>query len=445
MSADNQDLAARRSQGDRRARPGYRYIVLCCLLAACILNFLDRQFLAILAEPVKKSLSLSDTQLGLLTGLTFAIFYTAFGIPMAMLADRSNRVRIVVVSCALWSVFTGLCGFATSFAQLALARVGVGIGEAGGNPPSNSIIADYFPPEERGKANSIFSLGIPIGITLGAASGGLIAANYGWRTAFIALGLIGIALAPIMLLVIREPIRGRFDAPSLSDAPTRSPWAGVLSFLRTPRLLSISLSAGLGSFVNSGMVSWSPALLIREKGMTLGQMSLYYSAVLGISMAIGTLVSGILVDRAARRNPRAYALIPGIASLASLPFIIGFALSPSWPIALLFLIYPSAVGIVFLPAASTLVQNSVPTNERATAIAIFLFILNIIGTGGGPLFVGLVSDHFSGSASPHGLRHGMVALSGVCVLVFLSQLLAARHIGVTQASVTERGHASRED
>jgi len=424
------------------SRPGYRYLVLCTLLVACILNFLDRQFLAILAEPVKKSLSLSDTQLGLLTGLTFAVFYTAFGIPMAILADRTNRVRIVALSCALWSVFTGLCGVASNFGQLALARVGVGIGEAGGNPPSNSLIADYFPPSERGTANAIFSLGIPIGITLGAASGGLIAASYGWRTAFIALGFVGVAIVPIMLLIIREPERGRFDPPAAPERARPSRLAGIGLFLRTPKLLAISVSAGLGSFVNAGMVSWSPALLIRDKGMTLPQISLYYSLVLGLSMAVGTLVSGRVVDRAAKRHPRAYAIIPGFATLACLPFIMGFALSSSWQIALVLLIFPSAFGIAYLPAATTVVQNSVPGAHRATASAIYLFILNIIGTGGGPLFVGLVSDHFSGRHSATGLRYGMLALSGVCVLSFVSQLITARLIGADhEAAMRAAGEA----
>src|SRR3954467_14682381 len=233
----------------------YRYGVAISLCVVYTFNFLDRQFLSILAEPVKHSLLLTDTQLGLLTGLMFALFYTLFGIPVAALADRYNRVRIVAIACGLWSAFTAACGFATGFVSLAMARMGVGVGEAGGAAPSYSIISDYFRPEERGVGLAIFSLGVPIGTMLGAASGGWIAAHYGWRAAFLVLGAAGLALAPILPMVVREPLRGRLDPPR-GDQPVASVLTTIRVFVRSPTLMLTACSGGLTAVLIYGLLSW---------------------------------------------------------------------------------------------------------------------------------------------------------------------------------------------
>jgi len=406
-------------RGDR-----YRYGVAISLCVVYTFNFLDRQFLSILAEPVKRALLLTDTQLGMLTGLMFALFYTLFGIPVAALADRYNRVRIVAIACGLWSAFTGACGLATGFASLAIARMGVGVGEAGGAAPSYSIICDYFRPDERGVGLAIFSLGVPIGTMLGAASGGWIAAHYGWRTAFLVLGAAGLVLAPIIPLVVREPARGRLDPPR-DTQPAASILTTINVFVRSPRLVLTACSAGLTAVLIYGLLSWMPAYLIREQGMSLPQIASSYSVVAGITIGIGTLVGGYVVDAVAPRRPYLYALLPGSAALLGLPFLFGIVHAQSWVNTLEFMAGPYVLLNCYLAPALTVIQNGVAANQRAAAGAIFLFVLNIIGLGCGPLLIGMASDHFAPEYGTHALRMALLCLAPVFVLVFLVQLAAA--------------------
>jgi len=402
----------------------YRYGVAISLCVVYTFNFLDRQFLSILAEPVKRALLLTDTQLGMLTGLMFALFYTLFGIPVAALADRYNRVRIVAIACGLWSAFTGACGLATGFASLAIARMGVGVGEAGGAAPSYSIICDYFRPDERGVGLAIFSLGVPIGTMLGAASGGWIAAHYGWRTAFLVLGAAGLVLAPIIPLLVREPARGRLDPPR-DTQPAASVLTTINVFLRSPTLVLTAFSAGLTAVLIYGLLSWMPAYLIREQGMSLPQIASSYSVVAGITIGIGTLVGGYVVDAVAPRRPYLYALLPGGAALLGLPFLFGIVHAQSWVHTLSFMAGPYVLLNCYLAPALTVIQNGVAANQRAAAGAIFLFVLNIIGLGCGPLLIGMASDHFAPEYGTHALRMALLCLAPVFVLVFLAQLAAA--------------------
>ena len=407
-----------------RYRDRYRYGVAISLCVVYTFNFLDRQFLSILAEPVKRALVLTDTQLGMLTGLMFALFYTLFGIPVSALADRYNRVRIVAIACGLWSAFTAACGLATGFASLAIARMGVGVGEAGGAAPSYSIISDYFRPEERGVGLAIFSLGVPIGTMLGAASGGWIAAHYGWRTAFLVLGAAGLVLAPIIPLVVREPARGRLDPPR-DTQPGTSVLTTINVFVRSPRLVLTACSAGLTAVLIYGLLSWMPAYLIREQGMSLPQIASSYSVVAGITIGIGTLVGGYVVDAVAPRRPYLYALLPGSAALLGLPFLFGIVHAQSWVNTLEFMAGPYVLLNCYLAPALTVIQNGVAANQRAAAGAIFLFVLNIIGLGCGPLLIGMASDHFAPEYGTHALRMALLCLAPVFVLVFLAQLAAA--------------------
>ena len=402
----------------------YRYFVAASLCVVYTFNFLDRQFLSILAEPVKHELLLSDTQLGMLTGLMFALFYTMFGIPVSALADRFNRVRIVSIACGLWSAFTGACGLATGFVSLAIARMGVGVGEAGGAAPSYSIISDYFAPQERGVGLAIFSLGVPIGTMLGAASGGWIAAHYGWRAAFVTLGAAGLVLAPLIPLLVREPERGRLDLPRSDQLPA-SVVTTIKVFVRSPTLVLTALAAGLTAVLIYGLLSWMPAYLIRDLGMSLSQIASSYSVVAGVTIGIGTLVGGYVVDAVAPRRPFLYALLPGTAVLLGLPFLFGLAQAQSWPVALLFMAGPYVLLNCYLAPALTVIQNGVAPNQRAAAGAIFLFVLNIIGLGCGPLLIGMASDHFAPVHGTHALRMALLCLAPVFVLVFLVQLAAS--------------------
>lgn len=414
----------------------YRYFVLFALLVVYTLNFLDRQFLSVLAEPVKKSLHLTDTQLGSITGLYFALFYTVIGIPVGMLADRVNRVRIVTAACTIWSAFTAACGFATSYVTLAIPRMGVGFGEAGGAPPSYSIVSDYFPPRQRGAALAFFSLGVPFGTMFGAMFGGYIANAYGWQTAFKALGVAGLIIAPIFYFTVKEPPRGRYDGGAVE--PAGNPLAVIASFVSRPMLATTALGCGLTAFVGYGMLNWAPPLLMRAKGMALKDVALYYALMTGITGAIGTFASGWLVDWLGHKRPRAYAMVPAVSILLSLPFMVAAVYAPSWQIALMLLAGPNFLNNMYLAPALAVVQNAVNPRQRVVSGAVLLFVLNLIGLGGGPLFVGSMSDYFKGvhiaagmapaAASALGLQQGLLSLGPFFVLAFLVQIAAGHFI-----------------
>lgn len=410
---------------------GYRYLVVTILMVVYTFNFLDRQILSILAEPIRQDLGLSDTQLGVLTGLAFAVFYTGFGIPVAWLADRANRVRIIAAACAIWSLFSAACGLANNFVQLLIYRIGVGVGEAGGSPPSYSLISDYFAPQDRGKALALYSLGVPFGSMVGSAAGGWIAANYGWRTAFYAVGLPGVLLALLLLVVVREPKRGALDALAegqTAHEPTPPLFAAVGRFFRNRTLVITALSSGLSAFVGYAVLTWAPPFLIRVKGMGLEEVALYYSLVLGITGAIGTFGAGWMVDRLSRLNPRWYAFVPALAFAASIPFFIGFLLAPTWQLAVLFFAGPALLNNMYLAPALAVVQNAVPPAMRTVSGAILLFVLNIIGLGGGPVFVGMVSDAAAGAFGERSLQVGLAALVPVIAVTILAHYLASRSI-----------------
>jgi predicted MFS family arabinose efflux permease len=407
-----------------------RYLVVAMLAGVYTLSFLDRQLLSILAEPVKADLGLSDTQLGLLTGFMFALFYTVFGVPVAWLADRSSRVRIVAAACALWSLFSAGCGLAQNFVQLALARMGVGIGEAGGSPPSYSIIADYFPPEQRGGALALYSLGIPLGTTAGAALGAWIASSYGWRTAFVAIGLFGIVFALLVLLTVREPQRGRLDGAA---APQLGLGESLKLFAADRVLRGAAIAGGLSAFVGYAMLSWTPALLMRVKGMSLADLGVYYGVASGVALALGMLLGGHLVDRFGTRDRRMYALVPAVAFVVALPFYVGAVEAGSWPLALLLITVPLALYAMYLAPVLAIVQNAVPAARRSTASAILLLIINLIGLGGGPLFIGSVSDAAAGYGWTDPLQLAMFALAPLFLLTTLAHLRVARalHLDAT--------------
>ena len=404
---------------------GYGYVVAVALAVVYMFNFLDRQLVSVLAEPLKRELALSDTQLGLLTGFVFAVFYTVFGIPVAMVADRWNRVRLVAIACGLWSLFSAASGLATNFSTLALARIGVGVGEAGGSPPSYSILSDYFPPEKRGVALAIYSLGVPVGSLLGIAGGAWIAQAYGWRAAFITVGLIGLTLAPLLLLIVREPVRGVLEGRP-SDGPRGSVLESLLFFVRSPILVLNACSAGLAALVGYGILNWAPAYLLRVQGMSLTQLGAAYGLVAGLMMAAGTWGGGYLVDRLGVRSKAAYALVPAASMSLLIPFLIGFTSVTGWMTSLALLAAPLALLMVYLAPALTVVQNGVPAHQRATASAFLLFVLNLLGLGVGPLFVGAVSDMLAPTYGAASLGVALRWLTPFAVASIVLNLVTAR-------------------
>lgn len=438
---DRSDRSAQVGASKSGSAPGVVLATLCLVYA---LNFLDRQLLSVLAEPIKRDLRLTDTELGLLNGLAFALFYTLFGLPVAWLADRGNRVRVVSGACAIWSFFTICCGFSGGFLSLALSRVGVGCGEAGGTPPSYSIISDYFPPNKRALAFAIYSLGIPLGLMIGAATGAMLAAWLGWRAAFICVGAVGLVVAPIVPLLVKEPLRGSLDpvAAANEQVPDTSVMALVRRFSGTSSLLLTAVSTALCAFVGYAILSWSPAYLIRHLGMSLNDVAVYYSVVLGFSVALGTWMSGWLASRFVHRGAKAYALVPAASFLLATIFLIGFAHAPNWPVALALFAALTVLTSTYLPPAITVVQNAMPAAQRAMAGALLLFLVNLVGLGGGPLFVGALSDYLATHGVANSLGWALTGLVPICLLACTSFWRAASALAREARASTDRSAGS---
>lgn len=389
-----------------------------------MLNFVDRQLLAILAEPIRHELGLSDTQLGMLTGLTFALFYTLFGIPVAMVADRGNRIRLIAAACGIWSLFTILSGSARSFAALALARMGVGIGEAGCSPPAYSILSDYFPPEERGRAFALYVLGVPLGSFVGTLAGGWIAAEYGWRMSFLFVGAAGLIFAPLLPLLVREPERGVFDA---ENTTVRAPSIGSTFgyFWQSKLFVLTATGCGLTAFCGNALLSWAPAYLAREQAMSLREIGTFLSFGTAVAMIVSAWAGAWIADRAALRNPALSALLPAVAICLSTPFILGFTLANSGLSSTAMIVPAVIFTSMYLVPALALLQNRTPANARATVGSILLFLINLVGLGGGPVFVGALSDALSPAYGAESLGAALRWLVPFALLACACQLAAA--------------------
>ena len=405
----------------------YRAYVLCILVLVYAFNFIDRQIVGILAVPIKEDLGLTDTQLGLMGGLAFALLYTTLAIPIAMAADRMSRTWIMTGALVVWSGMTAVCGMAQNFWQLFLARVGVGIGEAGGVAPAYSLISDFFPPNQRARALSVYSFGIPIGSALGIVFGGIIATLVDWRFAFLVVGLAGIALAPIFRLTVREPVRGAFDvARSESRAASLTEIMRVLA--RKPSFWGLSLGTSFSSMVGYGLFFWLPSFFVRSYELSLLDASLVYGGILLVGGIAGTWAGGSLADRFGETNRAAYARIPAFAFLAAAPFYLVGVLSPTVTISVLVMTVPTALGLAWLGPVISAVQHLVPPNMRATASAIFLFVNNLIGLGVGTFAIGAISDGLQGRYGDESLRYAILAGTSFYVVAAAIFLLSARRL-----------------
>ncbi len=396
-----------------------------------VLNFLDRQLLAILAKPIQDSLHLSDGQLGLVGGLYFALFYCFIAIPVGWLADKTNRVKVLSLACAIWSLATMACGMAANYSQFAMARMTVGFGEAGGVPPSYAIISDYFPPSRRGTALGLYNLGPPIGAALGIAFGASIAAAFNWRYAFIILGSVGLLAAVAFILIVREPRRGGLDGASLASpqgivAPTASFIETLTMFFSRPVLLLAAFGSGATQVITYGMGNFIALFLMREKGMTLDDVALYLALVVGFGMSAGIFLSGRLVDRFTRSSKVAYGLLPAASLALALPLYVGFVWAPSWLLSVLFLLGPMSLNYFYLTASVTLVQQEVRPDQRVMSGALLLLIMNFIGMGLGPTYVGAASDYFHASHPAHSLQIALYTLVPFYILAILLFLSLAR-------------------
>ncbi len=421
-------IAARSGENSSRSR-----LVLGMLCFVYVLNFLDRQLISILGKPIEDNLHISDSELGKLTGFYFALFYCFIAIPVGWLADRTNRVRVLAIACALWSGATAACGLASNYGQLVVARMAVGIGEAGGVPPSYAIISDYFPRARRGAAMAVFNLGPPLGSALGVAFGASLAALFNWRLPFYVIGAVGVAAALAVTMLVREPMRGGDESETVHpDAPAGF-FKTITRFFANPILLLASLASGAANFITYGTSNFATLFLMREKGMLLSEVAIWYALAVGVAMSAGIYASGRLIDLFGARAKAAYAIIPAVSLVLALPFFLGFVWSPQWREALGFLCAPLFLNSFFLSATVTLVQGEVHPNERVMAGALLLLVMNFIGLGLGPTYVGMMSDFFRPSYGAHALQAAFYALAPAYVIAALAFVTLARLIRRTDS------------
>ena len=371
-------------------------------------SHIDRQIMGILGQPIKESLMISDTQLGLLTGIMFAVFYATLGMPMAMWADRHNRRNLISFSVFLWSLMTALCGAATNFVQLLLLRIGVGVGEAGSNPPSHSIIADLYPPERRATAMAIFGTGINWGILFGFLLGGWINEWFGWRTAFVVVGLPGIFLAILVRYTVKEPPRGYSEQRQEAVKPPA--FSTVVKFMwHNPVLRHIVIAGALISFTGYASVIWIPIYLVRIHEMGTGEAGSYLALLIGVGGALGIYLGGRLADFLSARHGQQW--LPWVIMLANIiaaPLLYFTFMAETPMAAIAAYVIPAMFGTIYVAPAFALIQNQTPIEMRSVAAAINLFIVNIIGLGLGPFSVGFFSDYFSDDYGADGLRYGLM-------------------------------------
>jgi predicted MFS family arabinose efflux permease len=404
---------------------GYAWYALSVFVLANAFNFLDRQILAILVEPIQAELDVSDTEMGFLTGTAFSIFYTLAGIPLARLADRRSRVVLMSWSIAAWSALTAASGLARSFAQLAAARIGVGVGEATITPCTHSMVADLFPPERRARALSLLSVGANLGIVFGLGIVGVIAERYGWRAAFFAAGLPGLAVAALIALTVREPARGQSEGLTLQAERIPS-FAEAMRFLWSRRSFRwYSLGASFQAFYGYAFLNWGPAFLGRVHERGVAEIGVTFGVVIGLGGALGAFLGGLSCDRLTPRDFRWFTWIPAGASLAMLPFALLFFQLEQTSLAY----YAPAVifGNFYAPIGYALAQGLAQVRMRATAAALILLIINFIGLLG-PQLVGILNDALDPRFGSLAVRWSLSAVLMINALACLCYLLASRHV-----------------
>lgn len=414
------------NQGADRGRisPGYPNIVLAMLLVVYTFNFLDRQILGILAKPIQDSLNLSDAEFGVIGGTAFAILYSVLGVPLALLADKLGKTRVIAGSLVVWSGFTALCGTAWGFWSLFLYRLGVGVGEAGGVAPSYALIADYFPVEKRARALAIYSMGIPIGLGSGVLLGAYIAANVNWQTAFITVGIAGILVAPIFLWIVRDRPKPKVEA-------VREPILSVIPILvRKPAYWLLAIGAGCSSMAGYGLALWVPKIVAVQFGWTapaeLVKVGQFMASLLLIGGTTGIFLGGVLADRLAKGDRGWYARLPAFAWIVTAPMFMLGLLMPSPAMAWGFLIVANALNTLWLGPIVTAAQHLAPARMRAGASGSFLLVNNLLGLGLGPWLMGLLSDMLKGSYGADSLRYAAIICVGLYLVAAVLVLLAIR-------------------
>jgi predicted MFS family arabinose efflux permease len=414
-------------------RPTWRtHYALFVLAAIYIFNYIDRLLMAILIEPVKAEFGISDTGIGLLSGVTFAVFYTLFGFPLGRLSDRIGRKPVIALSCIAWSLMTIFCGFASSFLMLVVARIGVAIGEAGGTAPSMAMVSDLYPPERRSTALSVLMLGSSLGAVFGLGLGGWIAQHYGWRFAFVVIGAPGILLGLLLMLTVRAPKPSQLVA---SPTVGREDWRSTMALLfKTPSFLWIVLTGGSAAIAGYAIGTWSPSFLIRSHGLSLQDAGLLVGVVGGTGAAIGTLTCGILSDRLARRDVGWQIGVPLLGTLISIPFALAYFLWPTGiafhigtiPVPQAFIFYSvfAFFGTWWATPCLGAISHLFPATRLAQATAIFVMSMTLLGVGIGPLLIGMLSDYFTPTLGAEALRYALAASVSLLVLASVFLCLA---------------------
>jgi MFS family permease len=405
--------------------PGYARYVLGVLTVVYVFNFIDRQILAMLLEPIKQDLGVSDTWMGFLSGFAFAVFYTFAGIPIARWADTGSRRSIIALGLTVWSSMTAACGLAQSFVQLALARVGVGVGEAAGSPPAHSLISDYYPPERRGTALSIYSMGVYVGAMIAFLAGGYLREHFDWRTAFLVVGLPGLPLALLLRTTVREPPRG-YSEGGVADTRTDSVW-DVIAFLWARRsFVLLVVAASLQSLSGYGVLAWGPTFLGRVHQMGGVQIGIWLGLIIGLGGMAGAFLGGKIADRLGARDPRWYLFVSAIACLGGVPFVAAFALAGNAMAALLCFLPFYVLAAMYVGPMLWMVQGLVKLRMRAMASAILLFILNMVGLGLGPFLIGFMNDQLADRFGVEAIRYSLLVVGMVGVPSSAFFLLASR-------------------
>jgi predicted MFS family arabinose efflux permease len=387
-------------------------LTLWILLIVYIFNFIDRQIVNILAEPIAKELHLSDTQIGLLTGIAFALFYTILGLPIARYADRpaTNRTWLIAGALTIWSGMTALCGLAQNFGQLLLARVGVGVGEAGCTPAAHALISDLVPKERRASALGFYALGIPVGTVLGMIIGGLLVDSLGWRHAFMIVGLPGVAMAVVVLLLLKDP-RHAVHIPAAADAPRMDTWTSLRSIFSSRAMVLLLVAAASAAFLSYGKSTWATIFFQRTHGLSPGQVGVYLGVINGAAGILGTWLSGKIADRFGAQNRKHVLTAAALGMLLVAPTaIIGYS-AGDWRVAMFLLFVPTFLGSLYYGPTYSSVQGLVAPQARAMASAVLLFFQNLIGLGLGPLLFGMLSDSLKPSLGPDSVRWTLYAAS----------------------------------
>lgn len=409
--------------------PAYRYYALGLLTVVYAFNFIDRQLLAILQESIKLELGLSDSQLGLLTGFAFAVFYVTAGIPIARLADRWVRRNIIAMAIGTWSLMTALSGLAGNYAHLLAARIGVGVGEAGGSPPAHSMLSDIFPPHQRATALSFYSTGINVGILFGFLLGGWLNEFFGWRVAFMVVGLPGLAIALLVRLTLAEPQRG-FSERIASVDQQASSLREVLALLWSRRSFRyLSIAVALNAMIGYGAANWLAPFFIRIHGMGTGELGMWLALGSGVCGALGTFSMGYLADRLGKRDRRWYLWLPAVAAFLVVPFLVLFLVTDNTLAALLLQLLPGFLLTGYIGPCLAMTHGLVGLRMRATASAVLFFILNLIGLGLGPVVIGVLSDALAPTYAAESLRYAMLStLPAIGILCGLLFLLSAKYL-----------------